>query len=80
MAYICRRFVYRIADFFKHWYRDGLRAIAKRFARAMMSVRDSLAAPFRYIFYGVITLAFAIVSIVWLAIPVILLFYAAKNI
>jgi hypothetical protein len=80
VVYLLRRFVSRIADFFRHWYFDGSRAIARRFMATMMSVSPSLFIVVRGILYAAIALVFAFIYLVWLAIPAVILFYAAKNI
>lgn len=80
LVYLLRRFVYRLADFFRHWYADGSRAIARRFMAAMMSVKPSLFVVVRAVLYAAIALVFAFVYLVWLAIPAVILFYVARTI
>jgi hypothetical protein len=110
IVYLLRRLIYRITDFFHHWYIDGSRAIARRFMATMTAVDQSLAVAitlrhffeplykdysiigrilgivfrtFRVliggIFYLFLALIFAVVYLIWIAIPAVILFYAAKN-
>ncbi len=41
--YLIDRFVYRIVDFFHHWYVDGSRAIAHRFVNALAAADTAFA-------------------------------------
>jgi hypothetical protein len=80
VIYLARRFVYRIAAFFRHWYFDGSREFKRRFMSVTMALRSSLPAVVRAIAIAAIAVMFAVVYIAWLAVAIIILFYAAKNI
>ena len=80
IVYLGWRFIYRIADFFRHWYADGSRAFARYFAATKMAVRPSLPASIKAVAYALIALVFAVAYVVWLAIPAVTILYAAKNI
>jgi hypothetical protein len=110
IVYLGRRVIYRIADFFHHWYVDGSRAIGRSFIGTMRNVDQSLAVAitlrhffeplyrdysiigrilgivFRTVrvliggvFYLFLAAIFAVVYLVWLAIPAVILFYAART-
>lgn len=42
-AYLAQRFLYRILDFFHHWYIDGSRAFGRRFMAMIASADRSIA-------------------------------------
>ena len=110
-VYLLQRFLYRVVDFFHHWYVDGSRAIAHRFIGALEAADRSLALKItiRYFFqplykdytvigrilgiifrtgriligavvYLVVIALFALCYVAWVALPVIILAYAARGI
>ncbi len=108
--YLVQRFIFRIGDFFHHWYVDGSRRFAALYIDQLrkVDVIFALAITIRYFFqplyrdysvigrilgvvfrvgrilfgafvYILITLFFALVYLVWLAIPAALLWFAVRG-
>jgi hypothetical protein len=110
IVYLARRFLYRLLDFFHHWYVDGSHVIGRHFMATLTAADRSFAVAItlRHFFeplykdysivgrimgiifrsvrvviggalYCLLALIFAIVYLVWIAIPAVIIFYAAKN-
>jgi hypothetical protein len=106
LVYILHRFVFRVVDFFHHWYIEGSRAIIHRFlsllgdldetfavhltlthffeplykdysipGRAFGIVFRALRAVIGLALYLVLTILFLALFVVWLALPVTILFF-----
>lgn len=74
--YLARRFVYHFLAFFHHWYVDGLHAITRRFMVLFKAAgRPYLGGILRVL----LAILFAVVYITWVAIPVIIFYYVARN-
>ncbi len=109
-AYLVQRFLYRLTDFFHHWYVDGSRRIGHQFIATLEDADRSFAVrvTLRYFFrplygdytiigrvlgvifrtgriliggvvYAVIALLFLLFYVVWLAIPAVIIFNAARG-
>lgn len=107
LVYIVQRFVYRIVDFFHHWYVDGSRNAFHYFISALEEVDRAMAIKItlRHFFeplykdytivgrilgvvfrsgrvligglvYGLLTTIFLAIYIVWLLIPLLILYGA----
>jgi hypothetical protein len=68
--YLIERFFYRFGDFFRHWYIDGSLAFKARFFLTAKALRLPLT------FF--LAIPFIIFYFIWLAIPVIIIFYATR--
>lgn len=110
VVYLGQRFIYRILDFFHHWYIHGSVAIGHAFMGAITAADRSLAlkVTLRHFFeplykdysaigrilgvvfrtgrilvagvaYVVLALIFLAAYLAWLAIPAIIVYYAAKT-
>ena len=67
-AYLIKRFVVRIFEFFEHWYAGGFRAIKGKLLTGKGFVR-------------VIEIAFVgLFCLIWYAIPLAIIFYAFRSI
>ncbi len=108
--YLLDRFVYRVVDFFHHWYVDGSRSMMHRFVNALAAADTIFAVEItlRHFFeplyrdyspvgrvvgvifragrilvgiaaYAVLAIVFLLIYVAWLALPVVILFYAAQN-
>lgn len=110
LVYLANRFIYRVGDFFHHWYMDGSRAIGRKFLTVLsdldrtFALRVTLKHFFQPLYkdysamgrilgiifrtgrvivaaviYLVVILIGALIYIAWLAVPVIILFYAIHG-
>jgi len=110
LAYLAQRILYRIGDFFHHWYADGSRYLVHQFMSALENLDKTLAIIItaRHFFeplykdysiigrilgvifrsiriliglfvYFIIGMIFVGIYLVWIATPVLLIFFGIKN-
>lgn len=77
LVYAAHRFVFRVVDFFHHWYIDAPRAMVRRLASAFARLHLPLAA--RVLVGGAIATCFLLFFIAWLALPLAILFFVINN-
>lgn len=75
-VYLARRFAYRFLAFFRHWYIDAPQAMTQWHMKALRPTKHYVASR---VVHAFLTLIFIIIYIIWAAIPVIILYYVARN-